>query len=119
MEILQDNLNYDMVDYIKKCTVQEIKNDAKILMDAFTRLNQFPIEPVSGKQYSAWISYMLYYTKTIKPLEDEFRNVYKKINESKDFDVSQSLYPKLKDVFDEWHDIKTRHQFSGSNYGYE
>jgi hypothetical protein len=119
MDILEDKLNYDVVDYIKQHTIQEIKNDAKILLDEFTKLNQFPIEPVSGKQYSTWLSFMLYHTKNIKPLEDEFKNVYKAISESKDFDTSQSLYPKLKDIFDEWYDIKQRHQFSGSNYGYE
>jgi len=118
MEILEKNLNEDMVYYIKKHTVNEIKNDADALLEYFTDHKQTPVEPSAGKQYSVWLQYMVLYTKNIKPIEDEFRRLHKEISESNDFDTLQTLYPKIKDTFDSWYDKKKRYQFSGY-YNYE
>lgn len=118
MEILEKNLNEDMVYYIKKHTVQDIKNDADVLFQSFIDTRHTPIEPSGGKQYNVWLQYMLMYTKNIKPLEEEFRKLHKEISESNDFDTLQTLYPKIMDTYDSWYDKKKRYQFSGY-YTYE
>lgn len=118
MNDLATLLNNDIVYYIKECTVEEIKKDALALYDYFINKSQnAPIEPLSGKQYNVWVQYMLYYTKTVKPIEDQFRNLYTKISESQNFETLQELYPKLKDTFDKWYSLKKKAQYSG-NYNY-
>ena len=71
------------------------------------------MEPSGGKQYNVWVQYMLNYTKTVKPVEDQFRNLYIQISESQDFDKLQKLYIEIKDTFDKWYNLKRRYQFSG------
>lgn len=118
MNDLATLLNSDVVYYIKECTIEEIKKDALALYDYFIGHLSAPIEPSGGKQYNVWVQYMLYYTKTVKPIEDQFRNLYTLISESNNFDTLQELYPKLKETFDKWYSLKKKAQYSG-NYNFE
>lgn len=118
MDDLAQILNNDVVYYIKQCTIDRIKKDARNLLEYFNERVTTPSEPPGGKQYNMWIQYMLYYTKNVKPVEDKFRNLYKEISECNDFDTSQKLYVDLKDTFDKWYSVKKRSQYSG-NYNYE
>ena len=113
MNELATLLNHDVVYYIKQCTIDEIKKDAFALYEYFNDHQSMPVEPSGGKQYNVWIQYMLNYTKTVKPVEDKFRNLYNQISESRDFDELQKLYPEFKDVFDKWYSLKRKFQFSG------
>jgi len=113
MDDLATLLNHDVVYYIKQCTIDEIKKDADALYKYFIDHLTSPVEPSGGKQYSVWVQYMVNYTKTVKPVEDQFRNLYHDISESKDFDALQVLYVKLKDIFDKWYSLKRNFQFSG------
>lgn len=113
MEVLEQQLNGDVVYYIKQHAIKEMKQDADALLEYFNERVAAPVEPSGGKNYNVWLQYMMHYTKTIKPVENEFRNLHSKISESKDFDEIQLLYPQLKDTLDKWYGLKKRYQFSG------
>lgn len=118
MDDLAQILNHDVVYCIKQSTMDEIKKDTLALLEYFNDHNTTPVEPSGGKQYNVWIQYMLNYTREIRPVEQEFRNLCIEISESNNFEELQTLYPRVKDTFDKWYSLKKKVQFSGY-YNYD
>lgn len=109
MEELVKLLNYDVVEYIKNITKNDIVNECSTLYQKYQqdKIN-WPPEPSSNKLYYMWLNVTITYTKAIKPIESDLKLYYSDILKCKNFDTLNSeLYHAFKHNLKEWYDTNS------------